>query len=42
MLQLFGCIVIDTKPQQRSLLDPRPSAEFLGKMRTFLRSLADI
>ena len=40
MLQLFGCIVIDTKHQQCSLLDPRPSAEFSSKVFTFSRSLA--
>ena len=41
MLQFFGCIAIDTKPQQHSLLDRRPSAGFSGKMHAFLRSLAD-
>ena len=30
-----------TQRQQRSLLDPRPSAEFSGKMRKFLRFLAE-
>ena len=30
-----------TQRKQRSLLDPRPSAEFSGKMRKFLRFLAE-
>ena len=41
MLQLFRCVVIDTKPQQQSLLELRPSAEFSSKISTFSRSLAD-
>ena len=42
MWQLFGCILIDKYiTKQRSLLDLRPFAEFSGKMRKFLISLAD-
>ena len=40
--QLFGCILIDRSvTKQHSLLGPRPSAEFSGKMCKFLISLAD-
>ena len=40
--QLFGCILIHRSvTKQHSLLSPRPSAKFSGKMRKFLISLAD-
>ena len=42
MWQLLGCILIDRYiTKQHSLLGPRPSAEFSGKMHKFLISLAD-
>ena len=40
----FGCVLIDRycNPSTCFLVNPRPSAEFLGKIHKFLRSLADL